>query len=557
MLRDGRCLPGRKSAAACALIAAVAVMLAGVVCAEQQREIAGLHYIANKPNTEWVPDPDLVDWDNMKDRPGYRYRGMAPVQQRFHDYIQQKRENGRELSWADRWMISNLQSIRRWPEAPVPSETQKAFMRHLRSLDRKELTWGERAMVGGLISRGLWPGDAAKDPMMERWAEMLEKTGANRPKNWFEETVGPVGKWMEHVVARTGRPMTKGAAPGNVYPGEPFNGMQIRYNVSGATLGPPSDKHGFTCVRTLEGELAASGKLTLSGTASQGNGYGARLTVTLWTPAGEKKHTAYIKNPGGDAVGTDTFSLSVDIATGDLRTYSEHARFAIKMDGEYSMGGGHRGLYVYGSLQQSAAQQQANVAAADAKWRKEVEETLKRLGYSNTPEGEALEEMREALKLGDAGWKAHVDKTLERMGQDESPLGKEFADLQGALAADDDGWDAWARKHGGGPPEPDLGGLLVGTGTDAGEVTGGAGSFTSVPRLSTAMKYEGVPNDSLCEAVWSRNGKELVRSKRQIGGNGWVSFDVIAGGDSLSPGRYTVTVTIGGKVVGRKNFVVR
>ncbi|MEN6643711.1 MAG: hypothetical protein ABFE08_14825 [Armatimonadia bacterium] len=40
--------------------------------------------------------------------------------------------------------------------------------------------------------------------------------------------------------------------------------------------------------------------------------------------------------------------------------------------------------------------------------------------------------------------------------------------------------------------------------------------------------------------------------------DGWVSFSLLGGGNQpLSPGGYTVTITVGDKILGRKSFTIR
>ena len=70
------------------------------------------------------------------------------------------------------------------------------------------------------------------------------------------------------------------SAAGLVFPASPFNGMQITYNISGATITDTKDSEGFTTSRTLQGNLG-TGQLTISGSAKMGNGYDADVTATV------------------------------------------------------------------------------------------------------------------------------------------------------------------------------------------------------------------------------------------------------------------------------------
>ncbi|MGE5783212.1 MAG: hypothetical protein ACM3ZE_01420, partial [Myxococcales bacterium] len=57
------------------------------------------------------------------------------------------------------------------------------------------------------------------------------------------------------------------------FPGEPFNGMQITYTISGVGPSVAADSEGFTVSRNYSGPLG-SGVLRVAGTASQRNGWG-------------------------------------------------------------------------------------------------------------------------------------------------------------------------------------------------------------------------------------------------------------------------------------------
>lgn len=132
-----------------------------------------------------------------------------------------------------------------------------------------------------------------------------------------------------------------GSASGQ-FPGEPFNGMQISYSVSGCSLPKMTDKPGFGTYRTYSGRLG-SGSLTVSGAARMGAGYGADLTVSVSAGGKTAEHKAYIKT-GWPGFNSETFNLSVPIPP-----EATSASFNIRMDGSYSMGGGWRGLGVSGS----------------------------------------------------------------------------------------------------------------------------------------------------------------------------------------------------------------
>lgn len=572
---------------------------------QEAEQIPGLTPIPGRPWTRIVPDPDVYQWKPVQSRPGYRYRGMLPMQQRFYDYIQAKRRAGQDLTWAERAMIRWLQSVRRWPEAPAPNELSRAFMRYLRGLDREELNFAESLMYSQIVARGYLPYDPQPNETQRRLIEYLS-SGPFQPRNWFERTFGRVEPWLEQYVVSHGYSVEVPSSAGPTFPAEPFNGMQISYSVSGALLGTPEDRPGFHTKRVFKGILPA-GQLTVSGVARMGRGFGADLTVTVWAGAKREEFKAYIKS-GFPGFNSQSFSLTVPVPKG-----TDAGGFTIQMDGHYSMGGGWRGLSVEGYLERDAAEKRAEL---DAAWRQKVEETLAKLGYEDTPEGKALKEMRAALEGGDAAWKDYVDKQLAALGYEDTPDGQECKKLAEAMEAGGDTWEGYVAEHlgtseaggeqqqaggqdqaggeqqaggqqggqqqtggqgqpgdqqgatggagtgsggqtGAAPPPPDVGGLQVGTAADAGELQGVADRFPSASQLATVYEFEDLPEGTTIVCVWTRNGKEIARSQRPAGGSGWVSFSIRSGdGSSLPKGRYTVTLSAGDRILGRKTFYV-
>lgn len=125
------------------------------------------------------------------------------------------------------------------------------------------------------------------------------------------------------------------------FPGKPFNGMQIDYRVSGASIINSTDGKGFTTARTLRGTLG-SGKLRISGTARMGNGYSADLAVKVW--AGDKVDNSSANIPSGyPGFNEQTFDVAVPIPQG-VRS----GGFSIDMTGHYNAG--DRGLTVSGDF---------------------------------------------------------------------------------------------------------------------------------------------------------------------------------------------------------------
>ena len=128
-------------------------------------------------------------------------------------------------------------------------------------------------------------------------------------------------------------------AAGGTFPASPFNGMQITYNISGATVTDTWDSEGFTTSRTLQGPLG-TGQLTISGSAKMGNGYDADVTATVSCGGKTDKFTTNIKS-GFPGFNEESFNISVPIPNG-----ATSGSFSINMVGHYNAG--NRGLIVSG-----------------------------------------------------------------------------------------------------------------------------------------------------------------------------------------------------------------
>jgi hypothetical protein len=421
----------------------LALPAAGVLPASTPKPAEpGFDYVQGQPWTAFIPDPDKYQWDAHLDRPGYRYRKMTPNQERFYDYVQAKRKQGRELSWADNMFIRRLQAARSWPEVPAPNAFWRAYMRYMRGLRTDDLNLAQRMMLSEMIARGLVPQDMPPSAGMQRLVNYL-RSGPFEARNWFEHFFGRVEPWLSYTVAASGTDMTGGGTPAGVFPADgPFNGMQITYNVSGATLGKPTDTLGFDTRRSYSGVLQA-GTLHISGKVSVG-GYGADLVARVWAGSQEQKLAVYVKNEGASS-NTKTFDLSVPVPKGTAT-----GGFAIGLDGHYSMGGGSRGLHLTGQLEKSAQEKQADRDAADAKWRAEVEKTLRTINAQDSPASRDLAEMRQALQGTDAAWKAYVDSQQRKLGYGDSPQELQYWDLKDAIQTGGDRWEKYVRAHSGG-----------------------------------------------------------------------------------------------------------
>ena len=565
-----------RSALARAAFAALLVFVASL----------GASHAQQNPNRPWqalIPDPDTVDWSN-NNRPGYRFRGMLPAHERFHEYVQNKRQSGQELSWADRMMIRRLQASRRWPEPPGPNDFWKSFLRYLREQPTLDLNLAQGMMMAGAIAQGLIPMDRPQNEKIRKAVEYLNSRPF-RARNWFERTFGRVEPWMDYALAVTAYDMgakASGPASGLFPPDGPFNGLQISYNITGVTLGPSEDTDGFTKSRHYEGTISP-GTVTLSGTASMGD-WGTGATVTVSATFGQKSIN---EEWSFDSPGSKDFNFTINIPEG---TDLSHAQFSIRITGRYYTAGAGsarttRGLVVAGRFTEDKAAKDARLAAGDAQWRAKVDQILQELGYEQTPAGRELEQIRQALEGGEETWKAWVDKRQRELGFQEGEPEKQVDELIKAMYAGDDAWEQYTTKHGGGRPAQPAGGdagtgadaggsgaggggagagqaaitvLQVGTDSVDGMTTGIAERFTRPRKLATTYHYRDQTKGALAVAVWTCDGDEILRGERELSGsNGWISFAATTKDEAgLPPGSYTLTLTIGGKVVGRGSFTV-
>jgi len=145
---------------------------------------------------------------------------------------------------------------------------------------------------------------------------------------------------------KTQTPTTQASSPGGstsgTFPGEPFNGMQVTYTISGASITKEEDSEGFTWSRNITGKLASSGSLTVSGSAKMGNGYGADLVVTVTVDGQSKDYKSYIKS-GFPDFNTDSFNISVPIPKN-----AKSGSVSIIMTGHYNAG--ERWVEVHGNF---------------------------------------------------------------------------------------------------------------------------------------------------------------------------------------------------------------
>ena len=97
--------------------------------------------------------------------------------------------------------------------------------------------------------------------------------------------------------------------------------------------------------------------------------------------------------------------------------------------------------------------------------------------------------------------------------------------------------------------------MAVGTGVSNAAVENASDTFTAPQKVSCLSNFTNVAQNTQAVAAWTRDGQEVIRGERVIGGTGWVSFS-ITNSAGLAPGTYTVTITAGGNVLARKSFKV-
>jgi hypothetical protein len=398
-------------------------------------------YIPGHPWTAIVPDPDSYDWSSTN-RPGYRFRGVEPMHQRFYDYIQAKRAARKPLSTVDEMMIRKLIAVRRWPDGPRPNEFWAAYMRWLREQTTDQLNTAQHLLLTELMQRGFVVMDQAPSPETRRAMEYLQ----SKPfecRNWFERNILKVEPWMEYALASQGHNLAPPAVDGLTFPDSAeLNGMQLTYDIAGSHPGRFTDRTaGDTYLRELQATFTPPCTITVAGgltvsrfgqrSTLQASRQGATLMASIECGQERDFQREMITVPEtGSAV--TTFSIKLPIPTGAQRVTIDLA-----LNGSYPMGSGVkvRNLRLRANLvagptpaEQAAQDQQAARQAADEAWRQEVERTLARLGYTNTAEGRELAAMRDALHFAggerDEGRRAGCRDRRRRLGGLPAPAGR-------------------------------------------------------------------------------------------------------------------------------------
>ena len=402
-------------------------------------------------------------------------------------------------------------------------------------------------------------GDIVPDENSKKLINYLS-SGNFRARNWFERSFGRVEPWMEYYAASSGVDMTGGQGPasGVFPPTGDFNGLVINYNFGGVKLSEPTDSEGFTTKRAYTGTVAP-GPITISGSGSIQKGWGGTLEVYLRIGSARIEEEFEIIAPG-----SKDFSYTVEIPEDADLTFPPPQMW-IELNGRFSTAGAGstqvgRGLLVSARLDPDPAALSAQREREDAQWRAEVERTLRELGYEQTPAGREVEQILQAIAGGDAAWREYVDRKQRELGYQDAGPESGFDELNAALESGGPAWQQYAAAHGGAVAIalPDVGGLQVGTGTNAGTTTGAADSFGKISKLCAALTYANQQAGSTAVAVWTRDGAELTRSQQTLGGaNGWVSFSLFTqDAAGLQPGSYTLTISAGDTVLGRKSFTI-
>jgi hypothetical protein len=128
------------------------------------------------------------------------------------------------------------------------------------------------------------------------------------------------------------------AQSSGTFPGEPFNGMQVNYTITGATVTKYTDVPGFTWTRSLViTDIQKGGVLGISGTLQAG-GLGCTIIVSV-SAGGKPSSGTYEVTPGTPRSFQQTVNIPKD---------AKSASISINMNGHYSMGGGSRGVIVQG-----------------------------------------------------------------------------------------------------------------------------------------------------------------------------------------------------------------
>lgn len=200
-----------------------------------------------------------------------------------------------------------------------------------RTRDDLEREWAQWCELG-LLGSPMPPLSAANEAIAETYLD--NSTFPSVQKTRFVDRIDyNIRHFLEEkqVVAA---PAAAGPGAGT-FPKDPFNGLQITYSISGASLGAPEDGGPFEgWVRSYSGSLQGA-TLQVTGTVTKGSGaskeYPGHATISVW--AGDKKadqsvqlqdgksaaYAVSLKIPAGATAGGVNVHVWGDYANGEMR----------------------------------------------------------------------------------------------------------------------------------------------------------------------------------------------------------------------------------------------
>jgi flagellar hook assembly protein FlgD len=177
--------------------------------------------------------------------------------------------------------------------------------------------------------------------LIQRTLRFAGQTKNGKFSKWWKCGAANIAVSLIIVLLQLFMALPSMAQGSGTFPAEPFNGMQINYQISGASVASHEDSEGFTTSRSLTGTLQGT-QLQVSGSALMGNGYGADVVVTVWVDSDRKDFSDYVES-GYPGFNSTSFNLAVPIPAG-----ATSGGFSIDMTGNYNAG--TRGLIVSGEF---------------------------------------------------------------------------------------------------------------------------------------------------------------------------------------------------------------
>jgi hypothetical protein len=171
------------------------------------------------------------------------------------------------------------------------------------------------------------------------------------------------------------------AQPSGVFPPEPFNGLQIAYQIAGAQVTKAADVPGYTWTRSLTiSGFDGSGQLAVSGKLNADWGFGAEVSVSV-SAGGKSESKVYKIEPGKP----QSFNVAVAVPRG-----ATNGGVSIVMTGHYNVG--MRGVVIKGAwdshgVTNPVAEPDKDRGAMSPVWRMKE---IMRLYAEAMPEGRAV-----------------------------------------------------------------------------------------------------------------------------------------------------------------------